>query len=60
MKKIRVILSVIKFSNVGRESGLGENGIKRIREIFPWKRYRDSALKCYREAFLKKGIRIDF
>jgi len=60
---VQALLQVlIKFTNNGEEAAikLGENGIKRIREIFPWQRYRDSALKCYREAFLKKGIKIDF
>jgi glycosyltransferase involved in cell wall biosynthesis len=60
---VQALLQVlIKFTNNGEEAAikLGENGIKRIREIFPWQRYRDSALKSYREAFLKKGIKIDF
>ncbi len=62
-KSVLAILQVlVKFANDGEEAAikLGENGMKRIREIFPWQRYRDSALKCYREAFLKKGIKIDF
>jgi len=33
---------------------------QRIKNLFPWSRYRDTALKGYSYALRKKGIRIDF